>query len=586
MASERVERKLAAILAADVVGYSRLTGADEEGTIGRVQALRREIIDPAIAAHRGRIIKTTGDGILIEFASVVNAVRCAVELQRGTTSRNDDQPQDKRIAYRVGIHVGDVVIDGDDLLGDTVNVAARLEGIAEAGGICVSEDVYRQVRDRVLSKFVDTGDQQFKNIARPMRVYCLTDHLSPVAASRAALSPPDKPSIAVLPFQNMSGDPEQEYFADGMVEDIITALARFSWLMVIARNSTFTYKNKAVDVKQIGRDLGVRYALEGSVRKAAGMIRITGQLIDCVTGAHLWADRFDGGLDNVFDLQDQVTASVVGAIEPQLRKAEIERAIRKPTSNLDAYDYFLRGLSQFHSNTRKGNENAFQLFLKAIDLDPNYAAAYGMAAYCCHRQRVWGWSDDRKGNLQELAHLARQAAKLGKDDPVALSTAGWVTAFDLRDPEQGAALIDRALSLNPSEAMAWWMSAFAHVWLGEAERAVAHAERAIRLSPRDPMIHQMHSAIGNAYFVSGKYEEAAASAMVGLQVEPDYQPALRLGAAAYGQLGRLEDAKRLLLHLRELFPDLTLSVLKDLLPYRPDHLAAYLDGLRKAGLPE
>jgi len=586
VASERVERKLAAILAADVVGYSRLTGTDEEGTIRRVQAVRREIIDPAIAAHRGRIIKTTGDGILIEFASVVDAVRCAVDLQRGTTSRNNDQPQDKQIAYRVGVHVGDVVVDGDDLLGDTVNVAARLEGIAEAGGICVSEDVYRQVRDRVFSKFVDAGDQQFKNIARPVRVYRLADDPSLTTANWAALSPPDKPAIAVLPFQNMSGDPEQDYFADGMVEDIITALSRFSWLMVIARNSTFTYKNKAVDVKQIGRELGVRYALEGSVRRAAGTVRITGQLIDCGTGAHLWADRFDGCLDNVFDLQDKVTASVVGAIEPRLLKAEMERATRKPTSNLDAYDYFLRGLSRFHSDTRHGNEDAFQLFLKVIDLDPNYAAAYGMAAYCCHRRLVWGWSDDRKGNLHELAHLARQAAKLGKDDPVALSTAGWVTAYNLRDPEQGAALIDRALTLNPSKAMAWWMSAFARVWLGEAERAIAHAQRAIRLSPRDPLIHQMHTAIGNAYFVSGRYEEAAASALVGLQVEPDYQPALRLGAAAYGQLGQLEDANRLILQLRELFPDITLSVLKDLLPYRPDHLAAYLDGLRKAGLPE
>jgi adenylate cyclase len=585
VASERVERKLAAILAADVVGYSRLTGADEEGTIGRVQVQRREIMDPAIAAHRGRIVKTTGDGILIEFASVVDAVRCAVAVQQETTSRNDDQPQEKRIAYRIGIHVGDVVVDGDDLLGDAVNVAARLEGIAESGGICISEDAYRQVRDRVSSKFADGGEQQFKNIARPVRVYYLADDPSSAAASRGALSP-DKPSIAVLPFHNMSGDPDQEYFADGMVEDIITALSRFSWLMVIARNSTFTYKNKAIDVKQIGRELGVRYALEGSVRKAAGTVRITGQLIDCATGAHLWADRFDGAFDNVFDLQDQVAASVVGAIEPRLRKAEIERATRKPTGNLDAYDYFLRGLSRFHLYTRQGNEDALKLFLKVIDLDPNYAAAYGMAAYCGHRRRVWGWTDNRKGDLQELAHLARQAAKLGKDDPVALSTAGWVTAYDLRDPELGTALIDRALALNPSEATAWWMSAFAHVWLGDPGRAIAHAQRAMRLNPRDPQIHQMYSAIGNAYFVSGKYEEAAASALAALQVEPDFQPCLRLGAAACGQLGRLEEANRLILHLRELFPDITLTVLKDLLPYRPDHLAAFLDGLRKAGLPE
>jgi adenylate cyclase len=586
VASERVERKLAAILAADVVGYSRLTGADEEGTIGRVQALRREIIDPAIAACRGRIVKTTGDGILIEFASVVDAVHCAIELQRGTASRNDDQPQDKRIAYRIGIHVGDVVVDGDDLLGDAVNVAARLEGVAEPGGICVSEDAYRQVRDRVSARFVDAGEQQLKNIARPVHVYCLADEATAAAAVRSALTPPDKPSIAVLPFHNMSGDPEQEYFADGMVEDIITALSRFPWLMVIARNSTFTYKNKIIEMKQVGRELGVRYALEGSVRKAAGTVRITGQLIDCATGVHLWADRFDGRLDNVFDLQDRVTANVVGAIEPRLRKAEIERATRKPTGNLDAYDYFLRGLSRFYSYARQGNEDALKLFLKVIDLDPNYAAAYGMAAYCRHRRRACGWSDDQKGDLHELSRLARQAAKLGKDDPVALSTAGWVTAFDLRDPELGAALIDRALALNPSEATSWWMSAFARVWLGEPEQAIVHAQRAMRLSPRDPLIHQMYVAIGNAHFVSGKYEEAAASALAALQVEPDFQPGLRLGAAAYGQLGRPEEANRLILRLREAFPDVTLSVLKDLLPYRLDHLTAYLDGLRKAGLPE
>nr|WP_249164653.1 adenylate/guanylate cyclase domain-containing protein [Bradyrhizobium jicamae] len=332
MASKRVERKLAAILAADVVGYSRLTGADEEGTIRRVQTLRQEIIDPAIAAHRGRIVKTTGDGILIEFASVVDAVRCAVELQRGTASRNDDQPQDKQIAYRVGIHVGDVVIDGDDLLGDTINVAARLEGIAEAGGICVSEDVYRQARDRVLSKFVDAGEQQLKNIARPVRVYCLADDPSLTTANWVAPPLPDKPSVAVLPFTNMSGDPEQEYFADGIVEEIITALSRFSWLMVIARNSTFTYKNKAVDVKQIGRELGVRYALEGSVRKAAGMIRITGQLIDCGTGAHLWADRFDGGLDNsIFKTKSQRASLGLSSRSCEKPRSNVQLASRRTT---------------------------------------------------------------------------------------------------------------------------------------------------------------------------------------------------------------------------------------------------------------
>jgi adenylate cyclase len=584
---ERVQRRLAAILAADVAGYSRLTGADEEGTIARLRALRRELIDPTVASHGGRVVKTTGDGILIEFASVVDAVRCAVELQRGIISQSEDQPQEKRIAFRIGIHVGDVVVDGDDLLGDGVNVAARLEGVAEPGGICISEDAYRQVRDRLASKFVDGGEQRFKNIARPMRVYRLADELSAASGGGAATLPlPDKPSIALLPFQNMSGDPEQEYFADGIVEEIITALSRFRQLFVIARNSSFTYKGRAVDVKQVGRELGVRYVLEGSVRKAANKVRITAQLIDTSIGTHLWADRFDGSLEDIFDLQDHVTSSVVGAIAPKLEQAEIERAKRKPTDSLDAYDYYLRGLSNFHSHTRQGNDDALTLFLKAIELDPNYAAAYGMAAYCCHRQRVWGWTDDWNGDLRKLEQLARQAAKLGKDDPVALSTAGWAIAFDLRDPELGAALLDRARALNPSEATAWWMSAFARIWLGEPEKAIEHAQRAMRLSPRDPSMHQMNTAIGHAYFISGKYEEAAASALNSLQLEPDFQPALRLGAAACGQLGRLEEASRLVAHLRELFPHVTLSVLRELMPYRPEHLAAYLEGLRKAGLPE
>jgi adenylate cyclase len=367
-----------------------------------------------------------------------------------------------------------------------------------------------------------------------------------------------------------------------------TALSRFRQLFVIARNSSFTYKGRAVDVKQVGRELGVRYVLEGSVRKAANKVRIKAQLIDTSVGTHLWADRFDGSLEDIFELQDQVTASVVGAIGPKLEQAEIERAKRKPTESLDAYDYFLRGLSRFHSYTREGNEDAIALFSKAIDLDPNYAAAYGMAAYCRHRRRVWGWTRDRARAVQELEALARQAAKLGKDDPVALSTAGWVVAFDLRDVEHGAALIDRARTLNPSEATAWWMSSFVHVWLGETDVAIEHARRAMRLSPFDPLMHQMHCAMSFAYFGSGHYEEAAGWALRALQVEPDYQPALRTGAAALGLLGRLEEASRLLVHLRELFPQCTILVLKDLLPAykRADHLAALYEGLRKAGMPD
>ena len=339
MSDERVERRLAAILAADVAGYSRLMGANEEGTLAQLKSVRKALVDPTIAAHRGHIVKTTGDGMLVEFASAVDAVRGAVEFQRSMAEQNAAVPQDQRIEFRIGIHVGDIIFDDDDIFGDGVNIVARLEGIAEPGGVCMSDDAYRQVRGKVEIACDDMGQQSLKNIAEPMRAWRvrLTGQAPSAVKSGLAMSqpqvlpPPDKPSIAVLPFQNMSGDPEQEYFADGIVEDIITALSHFKALFVIARNSSFTYKGRAVDVKQVGRELGVRYVLEGSVRKAANRVRITGQLVDTATGTHLWANRFDGGLGDIFDLQDQVTESVVGAIAPVVEKAEIERAKRKPT---------------------------------------------------------------------------------------------------------------------------------------------------------------------------------------------------------------------------------------------------------------
>src|SRR5467141_2070881 len=340
-------RRLAAILAADVAGYSRLMGADEAGT---ARALRehRAAADPLIAHHGGRIVKTTGDGVLIEFGSVVGAVECALALQQLTAERNAAIAGERRMEWRIGIHLGDALVEGDDILGDGVNIAARIEGIAEPGGICISEDAFRQVRGKIEAEFADIGEQRLKNIARPLRVYSIgpSPATEQPTTSRTALPLPDKPSIAVLPFANMSGDPEQEYFADGMVEEITTALARLPWLFVIARNSSFTYKGRAVDVKQVARELGVRYVLEGSVRKAQNRVRITGQLIDTASGAHIWADRFDGALDDIFELQHQVASSVVGAIEPKLLQSEIERAIRKPTESLDAYDLYLRGLAQ------------------------------------------------------------------------------------------------------------------------------------------------------------------------------------------------------------------------------------------------
>jgi TolB-like protein len=347
-------RRLAAILAADVAGYSRLMGADEEGTLERLKALRRELLDPKIAEHRGRIVKTTGDGLLVEFASVVDAVRCAVEMQQAIAGRNADVPPEKRMEFRIGINMGDIVVEDGDIFGDGVNVAARLEALASSGGICVSARVQEDAAGRLDVAFEDMGEQALKNIARPVRAYRMMTAASSAPAQASSGPPlPDKPSIAVLPFQNLSGDPEQEYFADGMVEEIITALSRIRWLFVIARNSSFTYKGQSIDVKRIGHELGVRYVLEGSARKAGGRVRITAQLIDAVAGTHLWADRFDGSLEDVFELQDKVASSVAGVIEPALQAAETARSAGRPTNDLTAYDLYLRAYAIFWSSARR-----------------------------------------------------------------------------------------------------------------------------------------------------------------------------------------------------------------------------------------
>src|SRR5262245_16530614 len=378
-------RRLAAILAADIAGYSRLIGADEGGTLQRLRAIRDELIDPTIATHHGRLVKTTGDGLLIEFGSVIDGLRCATEIQAGMAERNAMVPPDERVEFRMGLNVGDVVVEDGDLFGDGVNVAARLEALAEPGGICVSARVQEDAAGRLDLAFEDLGEQQLKNIARPVRVYRVVTEARPAMPQVSSDPPlPDKPSIAVLPFANMSGDPEQEYFADGMVEEIITALSRIRWLFVIARNSSFTYKGQTVDVKRVGRELGVRYVLEGSVRKAGSRVRITAQLIDALTGTHLWADRFDGLLEDVFELQDKVASSVAGIIEPTLQAAETARAAKRPTQDLTAYDLYLRAYAMVWSSARQIPE-ALRLMEQAIARDPHYGPALAWAAHCCYR---------------------------------------------------------------------------------------------------------------------------------------------------------------------------------------------------------
>jgi len=411
---------------------------------------------------------------------------------------------------------------------------------------------------------------------------------APVAEqSRQYPALPVKPSIAVLPFQNLSGDPEQEYFADGVVEDIIGALSRMRWLFVIARNSSFTYKGRTVDVKQVGRELGVRYVLEGSIRKAANLVRLTGQLIDASTGAHLSADRFDGDIEDIFDLQDRMTASVVGAIAPKLEQAEIERAKRKPTESLDAYDYFLRGMANFYQRSRKANDDALQLFYKAIEFDPDFATAYGMAAWCHAWRNLSGWMTDRAQEIAEGSRLAWRAVELGKDDAVALARAGHALALLVGDLDSGAAFIDRALALDPNLARAWYASGWVRVYRGEPEVAIEHQARAMRLSPLDPTLYHMQVGTALAHLLAGRFDEASSWAEKAFREEPNYHPAAIVMAASNALAGRAQEACQAMERLRQIDPTLRICNLKDRHPIRrPDDLARFADGLRIAGLPE
>ena len=593
MDQDRVDRRLAAILAGDIAGYSRLMGIDEEGTLRQLKAHRKELIDPKITEHRGRIVKTTGDGMLVEFVSVVDAVRCAVDIQRGMIERNVKVPADGRIELRIGINVGDIIIDGDDIFGDGVNVAARLEALADPGGIMVSSIVHDQVRDKLSFGFEDMGEQAVKNISRPVGVHRV-QLAGDAPASKAAVTPAktnrtesDRPSVAVLPFANMSGDPEQEYFADGITEDIITELSKVRWFFVIARNSTFTYKGKAVDVKRVARELGVRYVLEGSVRKSGNRVRISAQLIDAATGNHIWAERYDGELTDIFELQDQVTTRVVGAIAPKLEQVEIERAKHKPTESLDAYDHYLRGMASLHQWTKDSSDEALRLFNQAIELDPSFAAAYGMAAWSFVLRKGNGWMANRPYEIAEAARLARRAVDLGPDDATALAGAGYALVFVVHDLDKGAAILDRALQLNPNLAGTLVSCGWTYAFLGEPDQAIKYIDDARRLSPLDPMSFRTLGAAAFAHFVAGRYDDASLWAEKALQERENYLPAIRDLAAANALAGRDAEAQAAVAQLRKVNPAMRVSSVKEWLPFRrPDDLRRLEDGLRKAGLPE
>ena len=575
-----------------MTGYSRLTGLDEEGTHVRLRERLRGLADPKISEHRGKVVKHTGDGVLAEFGSVVDAVRCAIEVQRGMAEQNAAMPQVKRIEFRIGIHVGDIIVDDNDIFGDGVNIAARLEGIAEPGGVCISDDAQRQVRGKVDFAFEDMGPQNLKNIVEPMRAWRLRMNASGSAAapieppveSTQALALPDKPSIAVLPFQNMSGDPEQEYFADGMVEEITTALSRFKWLFVIARNSSFTFKGKAVDIKEVGRRLGVRYVLEGSVRKASGKVRITGQLIDAVTGTHIWVDRFERDLTDIFALQDEVTVAVVSAIQPKLLQTEIAMATRQRPENLTAYDCYLRARQQFYSSTREAVAETIRLADRALELDPRFGLVAALAG-ASHMQNVlWGYAADPQFDRKEAVRLCRLALSLDDSDADILAWAAVISAFMVGDHESAIELADRAVALNPNSYQAWGCRGHVYRVAGLPEEAVRSFERAIRMSPIDPLLHVTFAGMGLAFIELGRFDEAIVAGKKALRQNPSFSAAYRCLASAFAHLGRAAEAREAAARVLEVDPGFTISAW--IARGGQSNAKLLMEGLRKAGLPE
>lgn len=588
---QRVERKLAAILVADAAGYSRLMGSDEVGTLRLLNA-RREAMNGLIAEHGGRIANTAGDSVLAEFPSAVDAVQCAAEIQGRLAEANEGLPADRRLEFRIGVHCGDVMIRGGDLLGDGVNIAARLQGLAEPGGVCVSGAVHEHVRKLLQLRFSDLGPQVVKNIDEPVRAYSL----SPGGASQAAaagrepdkprpLGLPEKPSIAVLPFTNMSGDPEQEYFADGLVEDIITALSRVKSFFVIARNSSFTYKGRAVDVRQVSRELGVRYVLEGSIRKSGSRVRIVGQLVDATTGHHVWADRFEGDITDIFYLQDKITESIVGVVEPSIQLEEIRQARMKPTSYITAYDLYLRALPRFYSMTADGFADVRRLTNEALSIDPDFVLAKALGAYIrsISVSQCWHEPDD----IRVAVRMAREVLAEAGDDPTSLRFAGVVLAYSAKDYERALNAIERSLYLNPNSAQGYTSGGWVNAYAGRPLVAIEHFHRAMRLSPLDPEKGIALSGIGMSYLMLERFDEALSSGENALREMPNYGSSHRVVISALVGLGRLDEAQAAAGRLMEAFPTYDLALQKQINPWRDLAFGArYIEALRIAGVPE
>ena len=580
MAEARVERRLAAIFAGDIAGYSRLMGADEEGTLSRLNAHRREFLEPKVADHRGRIVKRTGDGILIEFASAVDAARCAVEIQQGMIKRNASVPQNRRIEFRIGIHVGDVIIEDGDIFGDGVNIAARLEGIAQPGGICISDDAYRQVRGKLDANFQDAGEQELKNIAQPVRVYQLQPSGGASEAPRLALL--DKPSIAVLPFQNMSGDPGQEDFADGMVEDIITSLSKIHRLFVIARNSTFTYKNRPVDIRQVARELGVRYVLEGSVRRAGDRLRVAAELIEAVSGTHVWAERYDRPVRDVFDVQDEITKEIVLALSIELTDGERARVFGRSTRSLEAWLAAMRGFEHWAEGSPKGIREARVHFERAASIDPNYTIAWAFIGWTHFTEVRFGFSSDPRASLAKAAELAEKCIAMSPDDPQAhgIRAGVWVVQGRFDDAVRECEI---AIAGAPSDAYLWCVFGRVLICAGDAARGERALREAMQLNPFHPSYYR--GILGNALEELGRNAEAIEILTESVRRDPDYFSGhLRL-ASLYGLGDQIELAKAELAAALRINPKFTMAMAETF--YASSNKASserFKLGLRKAGL--
>jgi adenylate cyclase len=578
---QRVQRRLAAILAADVVGYSALMQRAEEATYAEFERLKLEVVEPSLSRHDGRLIKTTGDGALAEFASPSAAVRCAVEIQESIASGRGS------LKLRIGVNLGEVIVAADgDLFGDGINIAVRLEGVADPGGILISEKVYSEVESKLDVGFEDRGEQQLKNISKPVRAFAVRAGAHSLLSERLSAAPPlpDKPSIAVLPFENLSGDSEQQYFADGMVEEIITALSRFKWLFVIARNSSFTFKGRAVDIKEVGRRLGVRYVLEGSVRKASDKVRITGQLIDAVTGAHIWVDRFERDLTDVFALQDEVTVAVVSAIQPKLFQAEIAMVTRRRPENLTAYDFFLRAMQQYYLSTREGMAEAIRLAHCALELDPRFGFVAALAGVCHMQNVLWGYAVDPQFDREEAVRLLRLALSIDEGDPDTIALAAMTSAFMVGDSESEIEMADRAVALNPNSFRAWSCRGQVYRIAGLPEEAVQSFERAMRMSPIDPLLWRSFTGMGMALIELRRFDEAIVAGKKALRQNPSYSLAHRCLAAAFAHLGRDAEAREAAARLLEVDPAFTISAW--IARGGQSNAKLLIEGLRKAGLPE